>query len=78
MDCNYSRFVVLVGSPGEQTSYVLDGTTSLAEAFGFINERRLLGKVDSIQVYVDEAIQKPWSERYFPNSPHQDAETSPS
>jgi hypothetical protein len=64
---NYSRFVVVAGSAGEEETFVLEGTMPLADVFTFINERRLISKVSRIRVQVDEAVQKPWVERYWPD-----------
>jgi hypothetical protein len=71
---NYSRFVVVAGAADKEETYVLDGTTPLADVFTFINERRLLGgSVTRIRVQVDEAVQKPWLERYLPDKEQETA-----
>jgi hypothetical protein len=68
MKDNYSRFVVIAGSADKQETFVLEGTMSLAEVFAFITDRKLIGKVESIRIHIDESIQKPWLERYFPST----------
>ncbi len=65
MTDNHSRFVVIAKSDGSaDETFVLDGTMSLAEMFKFINDRRIIHKVENVQVHLDAAIQKPWLERF--------------
>jgi hypothetical protein len=66
MTDNLSRFVVRAKSEGSsEDTFVFDGTMTLAEMFTFINDRRIIHKVETVQVHLDAAIQKPWTERFF-------------
>jgi hypothetical protein len=65
---NHNRFVAIAKSEGSSDdTYVLEGSMTLAEVFKFINDRRIIHKVESLQIHLDQAIQKPWTERYSRN-----------
>jgi hypothetical protein len=72
MTDNYSRFVVIAGTEEAQETFVLEGTMPLADVFTFINDRKIIGKVESIRVHLDASAQKPWLERFSPNKEEAD------
>jgi hypothetical protein len=61
---DYTRFVAVVGDEEQETTFVLDGTMTLKDVFKFINERRVVRKVQTMRVHVDSAAQPPWTERF--------------
>lgn len=57
-ELDLSRVVVIVGEGSEQSTFVIDGNTSIKDTFAIINKRRIpLHRVTRFSVHTDRSTE---------------------